>query len=310
MRVVVTGGTGFIGRGLVTELLRRGYSVAVPSREPRRVEELFRGSVTAVAWDGCDPTPLAELMSTGEETAVVNLAGENIASGRWTEARKRRIRDSRVLAGRAVVEAARFAQAPPRVVVQASAVGYYGPQASQDGMMLGEGQSAGTGFLACVCEAWEAASQEVERFGVRRVVVRLGLVLGRTGGVLDKFVPPFRMYVGGPLGSGKQWLPWVHRDDVAGAIAMLIADEGAQGIYNLCAPEPVTMSRFCHELGRVMHRPSWLPVPAVALRLLLGAEMGRETVLASQRAIPERLLAEGYVFQKSELTGALRACLG
>lgn len=310
MRVVVTGGTGFVGRALVAGLLRRGHEVAVPTRNPRRAEAQLGGSVTAVPWDGCDPRPLAALMEAGRESAVVNLAGENIGAGRWTEARKRRILESRVLAGRAVVEAARIAAGPPVAVVQASAVGWYGPRASEDGRVLTEDKPRGPGFLAEVCEAWEASAEGLDALGVRHATARLGIVLGRGGGVLEKFLPPFRAYVGGRLGGGGQWVSWVHRDDAAGALAFLLEDDRARGVFNVCAPVAVTMSDFCRELGRAAHRPSWLPVPAFALKLALGAEMAEETVLASQRAAPARLLESGYEFQKPGLAGAFAACLG
>lgn len=308
MRIVITGGTGFIGRRLVVALLAAGHAVAVPSRDPDKPRALFGDSVATVAWDGRDPAPLATLLDD-EDSAVVNLAGEPIAAGRWTAERKRRILDSRVDAGRAVAEAARSAAAPPRVVVQGSAVGYYGPDASADGHVLHEDRPRGDGFLAEVCEAWEASSAPVEELGVRRVVVRTGLVLGEGGGILQKFLPPFRAFVGGPLGSGHQWLPWVHMDDQVGAIATLLADETAAGVYNICAPGAVSMAEFCRALGRVLNRPSWLPVPAVALKLLLGAEMAGETVLASQRAAPTRLSDQGYAFTHTDIDEALARCL-
>ncbi len=310
MRVIVTGGTGFVGRALVAVLVRRGHEVVVPTRAPARAGALFGGSAAVAGWDGCDPGPLAALMERGRDTAVVNLAGENIGQGRWTEARKRRILESRVLAGSAVAQAARIAAAPPGVVVQASAVGYYGPRASANGRLLDESDPPGPGFLAGVCRDWEESVAGVTRFGTRLAVARLGLVLGRGGGLLQKFLPPFRAFVGGPLGGGGQWMSWVHRADVAAALALLLEDGRASGAYNLCAPRAETMTGLCRALGRAMGRPSWLPVPAFALRLALGAEMADETVLASQRAAPARLLELGYEHTHPELAGALAACLG
>ncbi|MCK9240269.1 TIGR01777 family oxidoreductase [Desulfocurvus sp.] len=309
MRVVVTGATGFIGRALVAGLLARGDGVGAPTRDPARARALLGPAVDAAAWDGRDPEPLARLLSGPGPCAVVNLAGENIAAGRWTPERRARILESRVLAGRAVAEAARMVDCPPAVVVQASAVGYYGPRASERGDVLGEGRPCGPGFLAEVCRQWEASSEPVEGLGTRRAVARLGVVLGPGGGLLGRLVPLFRLFLGGPAGGGGQWLSWVHRADATGAIVWLLDNASAHGVYNLCAPKAVTMAAFCRELGRALGRPSWLPVPGAALRLLLGAEMARETALASQRAAPLRLDAEGYRFIRPELREALAACL-
>ncbi|WP_028587245.1 TIGR01777 family oxidoreductase [Desulfocurvus vexinensis] len=309
MRVVVTGGTGFIGRTLVGALVARGDAVGVPTRDPARARALLGPAVAAVAWNGRDPEPLARLLAGPRPCAVVNLAGEPIAAGRWTFARKARILESRVLAGRAVAEAASMAEAPPAVVVQGSAVGYYGPRASRSGDVLGESRPCGPGFLAEVCRQWEASSEAVEGLGTRRVVIRTGLVLGPGGGMLARMLPAFRLFLGGPLGGGGQWLPWVHLADVVGAVLWLLDDASASGPYNLCAPKAATMAGFCRELGKAMGRPSWLAVPSPVLALLLGAEMARETVLASQRAAPLRLDAGGYHFVLPDLGQALAACL-
>jgi len=309
MHVVVTGGTGFIGHALVAALLMRGHSVSVPSRSSGKARALLGPKVACADWNGRDPAPLARLLDGADgPTAVVNLAGAGIGTVRWNDAVKAEIRDSRVAATRAVAQAAGMAAAPPRVVVQGSAVGYYGADASARDEIVDESRPRGRGFLAEVCQAWEDAAAPLREQGVRLAVARTGLVLG-PGGLLAKFLPPFRWFAGGPLGPGTQWMPWVHLSDEVGAILWMLENEAAQGAYNLCAPMPVTMASFCRTLGRTLKRPSWLPVPTPALKILLGAEMARETVLASQRAVPGRLLGESYGFEVMELSKALALSL-
>ncbi|MBU1002750.1 MAG: TIGR01777 family oxidoreductase [Proteobacteria bacterium] len=305
MYIVVTGGTGFIGRALVAELMESGHSVAVPSRSPESARALFGPRVDCVAWDGRDAAVLVRLLdNTQEECAVVNLVGEGLADGRWDADKKKRILESRVHAATAVNNAAMAASRPPAVIIQGSAVGYYGSQASRQDRILDEASPLGTGFLAQVCAAWETAGTPVEATGLRRVVIRTGLVIG-PGGMLAKFLPPFRWFAGGPLGDGDQWLSWIHLSDMVRAIVWLLENGKASGAYNLSAPMPVTMRQFCKTLGRCLGRPSWLPVPSAVLRLMLGREMADETVLASQRAVPVRLLDEGYGFRVMELESAL-----
>lgn len=296
MRVIVTGGTGFIGRVLVPLLLDRGHEVAVPSRNPDRAGRLFAGRVLAQAWDGSDPGPLAELLDTAPgPSALVNLAGENIAAGRWTRQRRADILVSRLAAGRACSAAVRLAHNTPEVLVQGSAVGYYGVRPSAQGEVLDESAPSGDGFLAEVCRDWEASSAGAEDAGVRRAVARTGVVLGPGGGALAKMLPPFRAFLGGPPGGGGQWVSWIGLRDQAAALAFLVENPDASGPFNLTAPEPCTMAALCAAVGKALGRPSWLPVPAVLLRLGLGS-MAEETILASQRAIPSRLLALGFGF--------------
>jgi len=306
--VIVTGGTGFIGQALTPLLLARGHEVAVPSRSPERAVRLFGGHVLAPAWDGSDPGPLAELLDAAPgPCALVNLAGENIAAGRWTAGRRAAILVSRLAAGRACAAAARLADRPPAVLVQGSAVGYYGVRPSVRGEVLDESAPSGDGFLAEVCREWEASSAGVEEIGVRRAVARTGMVLG-PGGALAKMVPSFRRYLGGPLGGGGQWVSWLARADAAAALAFLVEHPAAAGPFNLVAPGACTMRELCAALGRVLGRPSWLPVPALALRLALG-RMAEETVLASQRVFPSRLLALGFEFKYSVLEEAVSLAL-
>jgi uncharacterized protein (TIGR01777 family) len=305
MRVIVTGGSGQLGRALLAPLAARGHELVVLSRDPARVRGLPAGA-RAEPWDGRTAAGWAALLEPG--TAIVNLAGEPIAAGRWTAERKRRIRASRVEAGEAVSAAVRQAVAagcPPSVLVQASAVGYYGDGGAEP---LAEDHPPGHDFLAEACVAWEAATAPVEELGVRRATVRTGVVLDPTGGALARMLPPFRLGVGGPLGSGRQWLPWIHHADETGAILFLLESAGARGIFNLCAPQPVTSAEFARALGRQLHRPSFLAAPAAALRVALGEMAG--ALLIGQRALPRRLLAAGYTFRFPELPGALRDLLG
>ncbi|MDY7001022.1 MAG: TIGR01777 family oxidoreductase [Thermodesulfobacteriota bacterium] len=304
MRVIVTGGTGFIGKALCGLLVSRGHEVVVASRSEDRVREIFSDSVIPGLWDGKSAEGLVRLFEASDrETGVVNLVGESIAVGRWTLGKKERILKSRVDSGQAVAEAALKAEKKPRVVVQASAVGYYGDGGDT---LLDESSPLGSGFLAGVCRAWEDSTQAIEVAGVRRVIIRTGVVLGPHGGALEKFLPPFRMFMGGPLGSGKQWFPWIHLADEVGAIVFLLENKDAFGAFNLTSPGLLTMRSFCAELGRALKRPSWFPVPGFALRLVLGAEKASEMILSGQRAYPKKLLEKGYEFLFSDLAEGLK----
>lgn len=304
MKVIITGGSGLIGRALAASLLNGGgdkHEVIVLSRNPQRVSGLPNG-VQVVGWDGRSTQGWGQLVEGAD--AIVNLAGANLSEGRWTEQRKRLIFDSRVHAGQAVTQAIEGARLKPKVLVQASAVGYYGPHGDEK---ITEDAPPGNDFLAQVCIAWEASTAPVEGWGVRRVVIRTGLVLSTEGGALPRMAMPFKMFVGGPLGSGRQWLPWIHIADEVGAIRFLIGKEDASGPFNLTAPEPVTNAQFSRVLGRVLNRPSALPVPSIALRLMFG-EMST-VLLEGQRAVPQRLLAAGYQFRFPNLEQALRHLL-
>lgn len=295
-RVIITGGSGLIGSALARELGQAGREVVVLSRDPEALDVQPIG-VRAVRWDGRTGAGWAELADGAE--AIVNLAGENIA-GRWTPERKERIRQSRVAAGGAVMEAIATAARKPGVLVQASAVGYYGPRGDE---LVTEETPPGNDFLAQTCVAWEGSTAAAENLVVRRVVIRTGIVLSRAGGALPRLLRPYRLFVGGPLGSGRQWMPWIHIADQVGAIRFLIERPQARGPFNLAAPAPLINSQFGRALGRALRRPSLLPAPAFALRRLLG-EMSL-VVLEGQRAVPERLLALGYSFKFPEAKPAL-----
>lgn len=300
---MITGGSGLIGSVLTDELAGAGYEVVVLSRSPERVTGLPSGA-RAVEWDARSSEGWAHEVQGAR--AVVNLAGEGIADGRWTEERKRRIRSSRVGATRAVVEAVEAASERPEVLLQGSAVGYYGAREGDE--RLTEEAEPGDDFLAEVTVEWEAASRPVEELGVRRCLLRTGVVLSTEGGALPKMALPFKLFAGGPAGDGSQWVPWIHLRDEVRAIRFLLETEDARGPFNLTAPEPVTNAELSRALGEVLGRPSLLRAPGFALRLALG-EMA-DVVLEGQRAVPGRLEEAGFAFEFPDVRGALRDLVG
>lgn len=299
--VIITGGTGLIGRALAAGLVGAGYEVVVLSRSPERATGLPPG-VRVERWDAHSAEGWGHLVEGAD--AIVNLAGENIAAGRWTAAHKQRVRDSRINAGRAVVQAVQQAARKPRVVVQASGIGYYGPRGDRE---VTEETPPGDDFLAHVAREWEASTKPVEALGVRRTIIRTGVVLSTRGGAFPRLLLPFRLFVGGPLGSGRQWLPWIHIADEVAAIRFLIENEAAHGPFNLCAPNPLTNAEFGRVLGRVMGRPAFIPTPGFAIRLVLG-EMAT-LLLDGQRAMPKRLLELQFAFRFPTADAALRDLL-
>ncbi len=288
MRVVVTGGTGLVGRPLCRALAGAGHSVVGVGRKPALTP------VTTLTWDR-----VAEALRDAQ--AIVNLAGEPIAAGRWTTARKAAIRDSRVLATRALVDAAAGMSPRPTVLVNASAVGFYGPHGDE---LLDETTPPGEGFLADVCRDWEAEALRAEALGIRVVLLRLGIVLAPDGGALAKMLLPFRAALGGPLGSGRQWMSWIHRDDVLGLVLAALATEGYRGPVNATAPAPVTNREFTHTLAGVVSRPAILPVPGFALHLVMG-EMA-DMLLTGQRVLPKVAEAQAYEWKFPVLAAALK----
>lgn len=306
MKVLITGGSGLIGRALAASLAADGHEVVILSRSPERVSGLPNG-VRAVGWDGRSAAGWATEADGAD--AIVNMAGaslkgEGFLPSRWSKKRKALIRQSRADAGAAVVDAVRQAKVKPKMVLQASAVGYYGPR---DEEIITEESTAGPDFLAEVCKVWEASTAEVESLGVRRVITRTGLLLTMQGGAFPLLVLPFRLFAGGPFGSGKQYYPWIHIDDYIAALRFLIESKTASGVYNVGAPNPVANREFARTLGRVLRRPSWLPAPAFAMRLALGEVS--TVVLDGQRVVPARLEAEGFKFEFAELEPALRDLL-
>jgi len=300
MQIVVTGGTGFIGRPLCASLSQEGHRVTLLTRRKEEAQRLFGSAVTAVEWNGTETGAWEQ--SLEEADAVINLAGAPIADARWTDARKRLLTLSRVLTTRLLVVALSRRSSKPRMLINASGIGYYG---ACDDRVLDEGAARGQGFLADLCLAWEAEALRAAEFGVRVVMLRTGMVLEQDGGALPKMLLPFRLFAGGPILPGTQWVSWIHRRDHIGLIQWLLTTPSISGPVNAVAPGAVTMNRFCEVLGQVLHRPSWLPVPGFALQLALG-ELG--TLLTTgQRVNPAKAISGGYVFHYPTLEPALRA---
>ena len=298
MKVLVAGGTGFIGGLLVRQLVADGHQATLLTRNPSRAHRSSHPGLQVVGWDASRVGPWASRVA--DVDTVINLVGEPIGGKRWTNAQKDRISRSRIDATRVLVEAIGEAKPRPAVLVNASAVGYYGNTGEE---VVSEDHPKGTGFLADLCERWEQEANKAVRYGVRTVLLRTGIVLGERGGVLRRMVPAFKFLVGGPLGSGAQWFPWIHRDDVIGIILFALTTPSFSGPANVVAPESVTMEQFCNELGRVLRRPSWLRVPGVALRLAFGEMAGM--MLEGQRVVPSVLWRSGYPFRYPVLKSAL-----
>jgi uncharacterized protein (TIGR01777 family) len=310
VRILITGGTGLIGRPLAQSLARDGHQVTVLTRDIERARALLPRGVEPHHWNGATLGPWAQLVE--QVDAVVNLAGESIAgerlsailTRRWTPEQKRRIAESRRKAGELLIQALRQAEHRPRVLLQASAVGYYGDVSDRE---VDESAPPGDDFLAQVCVDWEASTAPVEGLGVRRVLLRTGLVLTTEGGILPVMLLPVRLFVGGPLGSGRQAVPWIHIADEVAAIRFLLEQEQASGPYNLTAPNPLTQAEFTRVAARLLRRPAFLPTPVFVLKLVLGEKAA--LVLEGQRAVPRRLLEAGFTFRFPELEPALRDLL-
>jgi len=305
MKVTVTGATGTLGSALVAELLARGDEVTALSRNPDSARRKLGAEVNALAWaDPKGDSPPAQALR-GQD-AVMHLLGEPVAQ-RWSEQAKKEIRDSRVLSTRNLVAGlAELSEAErPGVLVSQSASGFYGPQGDQ---RVDESAPAADDFLAGVCVAWEAEAHHAESLGLRVALARTGVVMSEEGGALEKMLPPFKLGVGGPVAGGKQYVPWIHADDVVGALLFCLDTEGATGPINLSAPEPVTNAELSKALGHVLKRPAVAPVPAFAIKTLYG-EMA-SIVTNGVRAVPKRLLELGYDFRRPDLEDALRAATG
>jgi hypothetical protein len=301
MRVIITGGSGFLGRALGASLAADGHEVIALSRRPKRVTGLPTG-MRVVGWDARSSAGWADLAEGAQ--VIVNLAGESLSHWPWTAARKQRFLTSRINVGNAVAEAVRKVRSRPRVVIQSSGVGYYGPRGTEE---IPEETAPGQDLLARVAVQWEASTAEIEALGVRRVIIRTGLPFSLHGGIFSLMRLPFLFMMGGPLGSGRQGVPWIHLDDHIRAIRFLIDRPDARGPFNLAAPQPCTYRQFARTLGKVMRRPSIVRVPGFALRLVLGEMAG--LILTGQRAIPARLAEMGFAFKFAELEDALRDVL-
>lgn len=297
MKVVVAGASGFVGAALLPALRGEGHRVLRLVRREAQAEDEVQWNPSAGVLD-------ARRLDGVE--AAVNLAGENLAGRRWSAEQKERLFKSRVDTTRTLAAALARLSPKPQVLVNASAVGIYGDRGDE---RLAEGATPGQGFLAEICRVWEAETEVAAQAGIRTVRVRFGTILAQDGGALAKMLPVFRWGLGGSFGSGRQWMSWISRDDVVGAILHTLKTPTLSGPVNIVAPEPATNRDFATTLGRVLHRPAFLPAPAWGLRLALGREMTDEALLASARAVPGALLKTGYRFRHPELEGALRAIL-
>ena len=304
MRVIITGATGFIGRALCQDVTEAGYEVVALSRNRETGAKILGEKVKVVQWEGKTAKGWGNLANGAY--GVINLAGENISSGRWTAKRKKIILESRLNAGKAVVEAVKMAEEKPKVVIQASAIGYYGSHGDE---IIDEDFPPGKGFLPEVAQQWELSTKAVELVGVRNIVIRTGIVLGKDGGAFPRLALPFRLFFGGHLGNGEQWFSWIHLKEEVRAIRFLIEKEDLEGVFNLTAPGALKERDFAKILGNVLRRPSWFPVPGFLLRLLFG-EMAEGALLTGQRVFPKRLLAAGFKFQYAEAKAALQDILG
>lgn len=297
MRALVTGATGFVGRKLLERLERP----VVLSRDAERAKRSLPQGVSVFAWDPLkEPAPAAAL--AGIDT-VFHLAGDPVAEGRWNDEKRRRIRESRTIGTANLVRGIAAAATKPATLVSASAIGYYGSRGDET---LDESASAGSDFLAQVCIEWEREAAAVESLGVRAAMARIGIVLG-DGGALKKMLLPFKLGLGGRLGAGKQWMSWVHVDDVVGMLLHAANDPSVRGPFNCVGPKPVTNAEFTKAVGRAVHRPTIFPVPPIALKLAVGDFA--EVLLASQRCVPKKMLAAGYTFKYPTVDSAMQAAV-
>lgn len=296
MQILITGATGFIGRPLCRELAEKGHELLVVSRSPAKAsQKLPEGTEIRAS--------VAEFTDAAPE-AVINLAGEPIAEGRWTDAKKRRIVDSRVDTTRAIVALCGQLETPPKVLVSASAVGYYGDQGDRD---VTEQTAPNHEFVHEICDRWETEARKAESHGVRVAIARIGLVLDQGGGMLAKTLTPFKLGAGGRLGDGKQYMPWIHREDMVRILIFLLENDGLSGPFNASAPNPVTNAEFTRALADQLNRPAVLPVPAMALKLAFG-EMSR-LLLTGAKMLPKRLEDAGFEFRYPTLQAGLAEIL-
>jgi hypothetical protein len=298
MKILVTGGTGFVGRPLVRKLVENNHEVVLLSRNPEAAKSALALPLTVFKWDPEASTPPKEAYQGIE--GIVHLAGESIAAGRWTEKQKTKILDSRTLSTRNLLKGAVEAGLKPKALVMASAIGIYGDRGNDS---LSESSPQGIGFLADVCRAWEKESQYPGLESVRKVNLRIGIVLGKDGGALQKLLPLFKLGGGGPVGNGKQWMSWIHRSDLVEMILYSLTHDNVSGAVNAVAPNPSTNAEFSKALGKAVNRPAFMPAPAIALKLAMG-EMS-ELVLASQKVEAKKILDSGFVFTYPKIQEAL-----
>ena len=304
MKIAVTGATGFVGTRLVECLIDEGHDVKVFTRSVEKARRVFaapkyKQSVEYVAYKPTESGAWQKEMSGCDR--AINLAGEPI-SERWTPERKKRILNSRKLGTQKLVEAMIQADPKPTALISGSAIGYYGTSESAEFFETSE--PAENDFLSQVCQQWEAEANKAKDSGIRVAIIRTGIVLGEGGGAIAKMITPFKLYAGGPIGSGRQWFSWIHREDLVNLFIKALLDSSMKGVYNGTAPNPLRMKEFCETLGEVLDRPSWLPVPDFAIEALLGD--GAVVVLKGQKVLPERTQAAGFSFDYDEAKDAIK----
>ncbi len=298
-RITILGATGFIGSALTQYLLEENYKVTAISRNKNKAENLLGQDVKVYQWDYKDASKLADIFE--QTDVVINLAGENIAAKLWTQKQKQKILNSRINIGEKINEAIDKTKQKPGLLIQGSAIGYYGFDTKKS---CSETTSIGDGFLAYVTNEWEKSTEKAESYGIRRVIIRTGMVLGNAGGIFPQLIKPIKYFVGANLGSGKQWFSWIHLTDEIRAIEFLIQNNHLSGIFNLTAPNPVQSKTFNKMVAKALNRPLWLKIPAFILKLLPG-NMGKEIFLASQKVIPSRLQENEFSFTYPELANAV-----
>lgn len=303
MNILLFGATGFIGKQLTERLLNKGYSITVVSRNPEKADQTFTNKVNTFKLEYNDIDKLSEIISNHD--FIINLAGENIASKLWTKNQKQKILNSRVKLGAFITEAVSKALKKPQLLVQGSAIGYYGFQTQE---ACTEKSPRGAGFLAEVTEKWEKSTQPIEKIGVKRIVIRTGVVLGKGNGILPKLIAPIKLYLGANFGQGNNYIPWIHIEDEIRAIEFLISNEQSEGIYNLVAPHPVKSKKLNEAIARELKRPLWLTIPTLLIKLLLR-DMGKELLLANQEVYPVRLQTENFYFSHPSIEKTIESLI-
>ncbi len=301
-KIIVTGATGLIGKKLCMELIKSGNEISVFTRDPERAKSVINDAKEYVNWDYETSEKWEEYLNG--KNAVIHLAGESIAGMRWNSNYKKSIFNSRIISTRKLVNAIEKVEQKPSIFISASAVGYYGNAGNDE---LTESSKNGNDFLAEVCNDWELEAEKVEQFNLRSVSVRTGIVLDKESGALKKMLLPYKLFLGGSLGSGNQWFPWIHIDDLINIYLYILNNSSVDGPINASSPNPVTMKVFSKKLGKILHRPSFFNVPLFALKIAIGE--AAESVVASQRVIPEKLLKNGFKFKFEKIDGALKDLL-
>ena len=299
MNIVIIGATGFVGNALFRELCKAGHSAIAVSRNISRAAAKLGKNAVIREWDGKDPQRLSDILENAD--VLINLSGENISSGRWSERRRKVLIGSRVAVGNIITEACHSSHIRPKTFIQASAIGYYGSQPDEE---MTESDGPGKGFLAELVKDWEHSVSGLSSLDIRVVHIRSGLILGKEGGVLPKLMLPYRFFSGGPLGNGRQWISWIHLGDHVAAIRFLIEHSAIEGPVNLTSPVPVQMNDLSISLSKVIGKPGWFRIPAWILKAVFG-EMAEQTILSSQRVLPEKLVKAGFKFRYGSLDVAL-----